>query len=307
MEPGPPRGLVPVSLGGDIRRILPAHPTAPPRQVPMTSMTSPGHRRSQPRYPGDAGYGHAWPHGASPQGGAPYEAGHHAAGPLGAGPPGAGRAGGGPRDAAPGDTGYLGAPSYGAVGYAGDDLYPGAAGLPGGVDQAVGAGRWAAAAEGRPAPAGNPSAPAGHPVPVPAPEHGGTGMISNWPLQDSLELGALPDAVPCGRLHTRQIIWEWGLDWLGEGAELVLSELLTNAVNAARSGGSIGPVRLWLLADRTQLLILVWDANPLPPVRVFTSEETEGGRGLMLVDTLARRWDWYVPLDIGGKVVWALL
>jgi anti-sigma regulatory factor (Ser/Thr protein kinase) len=132
-------------------------------------------------------------------------------------------------------------------------------------------------------------------------------VIGNWPLQDSLELGALPDAIPCGRLHARQILWEWSMGWLTESAELILSELLTNAVNAARSGGSIGPVRLWLLADRTELLVLVWDANPLPPVRVLTDDQMEGGRGLMLVDTLARQWDWYVPLTTGGKVVWALL
>jgi anti-sigma regulatory factor (Ser/Thr protein kinase) len=132
-------------------------------------------------------------------------------------------------------------------------------------------------------------------------------MIGEWPLQDSLELGALPDAVPCARLHTRQILWEWGLTWLSENAELIVSELLTNAVNAARSRGSIGPVRLWLLSDWTQLLILVWDGNPLPPVRVLSSEQTESGRGLMLVETLARQWDWYAPVNTGGKVVWALL
>ena len=132
-------------------------------------------------------------------------------------------------------------------------------------------------------------------------------MIAEWPLQDSLELGALPDAVPCARLHARQILWEWGLTRLTENAELIVSELITNAVNVTRSAGSIGPVRLYLLADWTQLLVLVWDANPLPPVRVLTSDEMESGRGLMLVDTLARQWDWHVPLDMGGKVVWALL
>ena len=33
-----------------------------------------------------------------------------------------------------------------------------------------------------------------------------------WPLRSSLELGALPAAVPCARLHARQLAWEWGLD-----------------------------------------------------------------------------------------------
>jgi hypothetical protein len=31
-----------------------------------------------------------------------------------------------------------------------------------------------------------------------------------WPLRSGLELGALPSAVPCARLHARQVTWEWG-------------------------------------------------------------------------------------------------
>ena len=132
-------------------------------------------------------------------------------------------------------------------------------------------------------------------------------MTGEWPLQDSLELGALPDAVPCARLHTRHVLREWGLTWLTENAELIISELMTNAVNSARAGGSIGPVRLWLLSDSTQLVIMVGDPSPLPPVRALNSRQAESGRGLRLVATLARQWDWYTPQQMRGKVVWALL
>jgi hypothetical protein len=31
----------------------------------------------------------------------------------------------------------------------------------------------------------------------------------------------------------------------------------------------------------------------------------DGGRGLLLVDTLSARWNWYFPPDMDGKVVWA--
>jgi hypothetical protein len=34
--------------------------------------------------------------------------------------------------------------------------------------------------------------------------------VDQWPLQSFLELGALPGAVPCARLHTRHLLWEWG-------------------------------------------------------------------------------------------------
>jgi hypothetical protein len=32
---------------------------------------------------------------------------------------------------------------------------------------------------------------------------------TDWPLQSHLELGAFDTAVPCARLHTRQVLWEW--------------------------------------------------------------------------------------------------
>jgi len=53
-----------------------------------------------------------------------------------------------------------------------------------------------------------------------------------WPLRSYLELGALPTAVPCARLHARQLVWEWGLNGLAANTELLVSELVTNAVKA---------------------------------------------------------------------------
>ena len=45
-----------------------------------------------------------------------------------------------------------------------------------------------------------------------------------FPRRSSLLLGALPSAVPCARLHARQVLWEWGLSEVAEIAELLLSE-----------------------------------------------------------------------------------
>ena len=50
-----------------------------------------------------------------------------------------------------------------------------------------------------------------------------------WPLCSYLELGALPTAVPCARLHARHLLWEWGLNGLAADTELLVSELVTNA------------------------------------------------------------------------------
>ena len=131
-------------------------------------------------------------------------------------------------------------------------------------------------------------------------------MADEWPLQTSLELGALPGAVPCARLHVKQVLWEWGLSGLSDSVELLVSELLTNAVHASRPITPPPIVRLWLLSDRMKALILVWDANPKPPTRLEMTEDAEQGRGLLLVDSISDRWGWYVPPGIGGKVVWSL-
>jgi hypothetical protein len=53
------------------------------------------------------------------------------------------------------------------------------------------------------------------------------------PLRSYLELGALPTAVPCARLHARHVLWEWGLNRLAQDTELLVSrELVTNAERA---------------------------------------------------------------------------
>jgi len=133
----------------------------------------------------------------------------------------------------------------------------------------------------------------------------GNDLTGRWPLRSFLELGALPGAVPCARLHTRQLLWEWGLATLSQNAELLVSEIVTNAVQITQADARNAPVRLWLLADWARLLMLVWDASPLPPVRVSPDDDTENGRGLLLVDTLSTRWD-HFGHHSGGKVVWAL-
>ena len=146
----------------------------------------------------------------------------------------------------------------------------------------------------------------GAPVPVPPGQDRGTNLAAGWPVQDFLELGALPGAVPSARLHTRQLLWEWALTPLSAQAEQVVSELTTNAVTAARAMPQVPPVRLWLLTDKTRVLILVWDASPQPPALTQADEYAESGRGLLLVAMFSDRWGTYPTPQLGGKVVWAL-
>ena len=128
-----------------------------------------------------------------------------------------------------------------------------------------------------------------------------------WCLCSHLDLGALPSAVPCARLHATQVLWEWGLTGLSERIELVVSELVTNAVHASRELTRYPVVRLWLLADDSRVLVLVWDANPRPPTRLHTDDEAERGRGLILVESVSDGWNWFCPEGVDGKIVWAEL
>ena len=94
-----------------------------------------------------------------------------------------------------------------------------------------------------------------------------------WALESYLELGAYPTAVPCARLHARLVVMEWGLGALADTTELVVSELVTNAVRAAdglmrstydgRRRAGLPPVRLWLRSDYQSVIVMVWKPSAL--------------------------------------------
>jgi anti-sigma regulatory factor (Ser/Thr protein kinase) len=140
-----------------------------------------------------------------------------------------------------------------------------------------------------------------------------------WALRSQLELGPLPGAVPCARLHARLVLWEWGQSGLADTVELIVSELVTNALRAAAPGYSgyppdsrPQPIGLRLGSDREQVLVEVWDPSPEPPVTGLATDDGETGRGLLMVQTVSRRWGYYFPAagTFGAaavKVVWALV
>jgi hypothetical protein len=152
-----------------------------------------------------------------------------------------------------------------------------------------------------------PAVPSRSAVLVP-PSHHGHRSVGRWPLRTGLDLGPLPGAVPCARAHVQQVLWEWGHAELSGDAGLVVSELVTNGVTAARDlvPVSLAPVRLWLASDTELVLVLVGDASPRPPVQVDAGPDSDSGRGLCLVEAMSGRWGWY-PANAAGmaKVVWA--
>lgn len=89
-----------------------------------------------------------------------------------------------------------------------------------------------------------------------------------------------------------------GLSWLIDDAQLLTSELVTNAVRYAR-----GPIVVRAaLRDgfvRLEVSDAAVDAAPAPRV---AAPNDEGGRGMELVDKLSARWGWQI--DAQAKVVW---
>jgi anti-sigma regulatory factor (Ser/Thr protein kinase) len=130
---------------------------------------------------------------------------------------------------------------------------------------------------------------------------------ARWPLYAALDLGALLTAPGCGRAWTQALLWEWRLAHLADTAQVVVSELLTNAVQASR-GLDRAAIQLSLASDRDRLLVFVRDHVPGTPDPRHAGADDEGGRGLMLVESLSDEFGWYRPTDgTPGKVVWAAL
>lgn len=119
-----------------------------------------------------------------------------------------------------------------------------------------------------------------------------------------------PESVRNARDFTSSVLGEWGLADLIDVAELVVSELVTNAlrhgVPAARRLASDYCVRLRLLAQAPFVMCMVADPGHGIPVMQDSDLAAESGRGLTVVEACCVRWGWHL-LDEGGKVVWALL
>jgi hypothetical protein len=112
------------------------------------------------------------------------------------------------------------------------------------------------------------------------------------------------------REFTRVTLGGWGLAAEIDVAELVVCELVTNALRhgllSARWMPAEHPISLTLLRRDTYLMCTVTDPEPSGPVPMEPSASAESGRGLQVVESCCAAWGWQ-PIDGAGKVVWALL
>jgi anti-sigma regulatory factor (Ser/Thr protein kinase) len=131
----------------------------------------------------------------------------------------------------------------------------------------------------------------------------------------SLTLAAAPAAIGRARHLVRFALTGWGLAALADDAELVASELMTNAVQATGATGTrvtpdgfgaAATVQVRVLMYQASIIIEVWDRDPGTPHPQDAAPGDEGGRGLMIVAALCTQWDFSAAAD-GGKVVWAEL
>ncbi|MDX3310050.1 SpoIIE family protein phosphatase [Streptomyces sp. NPDC054884] len=113
----------------------------------------------------------------------------------------------------------------------------------------------------------------------------------------SWEVPADPAAVSEVRARATRQVAAWGLTNLAMTSELIVSELVTNAVRYATP-----PIRLRLLRD-AHLTCEVTDASSTAPRLKHARIMDEGGRGLFLVAQLAHRWGTRYTAD--GKIIWA--
>ncbi|MEU1510572.1 ATP-binding protein [Streptomyces sp. NPDC005811] len=132
----------------------------------------------------------------------------------------------------------------------------------------------------------------------------------NWAY--SLQLPHDPRAARIARVTLRAVLVGHGMSQLQDSAELLASELVTNAYRY-----STGPATLRLRGlTHARLRVSVWDADPhIPPPFGERSgpvgpvpAEADSGRGLFLVRHYAQAWGGYPlgggPSGQGGKLLW---
>ncbi|GDY72067.1 hypothetical protein SAV31267_015520 [Streptomyces avermitilis] len=119
----------------------------------------------------------------------------------------------------------------------------------------------------------------------------GADQVATWDIS--------PEAacVSAARQSVLEQLTTWGLDEMAFVTELVVSELVTNAIRYGEP-----PVQLRLIRDRS-LICEVSDGSATSPHLRRAHAYDEGGRGLLLVAQLTRRWG--SRQNPPGKTIWA--
>ncbi|MFC9455018.1 ATP-binding protein [Streptomyces sp. NPDC058430] len=127
--------------------------------------------------------------------------------------------------------------------------------------------------------------------PLDAPRGRPTVWHASWPLSRDLTSVARARRLVIAQLG------HWDLEEPADTAELLVSEVVTNALRHTR-----GPLRLNLQVRGSRLRCEVEDTAAGGPLRRFVDVDSEGGRGIELLDLLAEAWG--TTDTATGKTIW---
>ena len=118
-----------------------------------------------------------------------------------------------------------------------------------------------------------------------------------------VRLAAQPESVGEARSVTREVLGRLRIGEVArENAELVVSELVTNAVVHGGAGDD-AHVLLVVMQSGPTLKVKVYDTTPNLGPRPAPTSDAESGRGLVIVDALSDRWG--ATASTYGKCLWA--
>jgi hypothetical protein len=155
-----------------------------------------------------------------------------------------------------------------------------------------------------------PASPASPPQLLPVP--------SAWwdtPAVTSRPLSPVPEEARTARQFVRELLTCWGLGQLTDDAELIIAELVVNAIrHGMRTAprpvptGPFAPsaLRLCMLRRVGEVMLAVTDPSDEAPIPQAPGWSGESGRGLQIVGALSYVWGWS-PIEGHGKAVWAVL
>jgi anti-sigma regulatory factor (Ser/Thr protein kinase) len=122
----------------------------------------------------------------------------------------------------------------------------------------------------------------------------------------ALTVPSIPGSVPVARLHVRAALGSRGLGEYADDAEIITSELVTNAIqHLCDNGTQTIEVTITYAESPAAVTIAVSDSSPRGPIRRDTPAGSEQGRGLQIIEALSAHWGW--RQEDGGKVIFAVL
>ncbi|MBT2392271.1 ATP-binding protein [Streptomyces sp. ISL-1] len=124
-----------------------------------------------------------------------------------------------------------------------------------------------------------------------------------------MRFSSTPRGARLARRLAGQRLDAWGIPYdsnAHDALTLIVAELAANAVQHGRVPGRDFHLALALASDTATVRVEVTDTRTeCVPVLATPADDRDSGRGLLLVECLANRWDWHPRATGPGKTVWA--